>query len=64
MNDEIIKEEQIYMQDIICKAVQSNPKKSDFEIYNIVYSNLNIGSIETISMILKLIKLNKQLLLG
>lgn len=63
MNDEIIKEEQIYMQDIICKAVQSNPKKSDFEIYNIVYSNLNIGSIETISMILKLIKLNKQLLL-
>lgn len=63
MNDEIIKEEQIYMQDIICKAVQSNPKKSDFEIYNIVYSNLNISSIETISMILKLIKLNKQLLL-
>ena len=63
MNDEIIKEEQIYMQDIICKAVQNNPKKSDFEIYNIVYSNLNISSIATICMIIKLIKLNKQLLL-
>ena len=63
MNDEIITEEQIYMQDIICKAVQCNPQKSDFEIYNIIYSNLNIGNIQTISTILRLIKLNKQLLL-
>ena len=63
MTDEIITEEQMYMQDIICKAVQNNPKKNDFEIYNIVYSNLNIGSIEAISTILRLIKLNKQLLL-
>ena len=59
---EIISENQIYMQDVICDAVSQNPTAPDFIIYNQVVKQINVYDMETVVEILDLIKLNKLML--
>jgi hypothetical protein len=49
------------MQDVICDAVQKNPKKDDFEIYNDIMGRkmLDVLNLKTAMKILELIKMNK-----
>lgn len=59
MHDELINSNDIYMQDVVCTAVASNPDAEDFVLYNIISTMLDIPSLETTDKILSLIKLNK-----
>ena len=59
MTDELINASEIYIQDIVCSAVASNPSADDFTLYNIISTMVEISSLETVGKILNLIKLNK-----
>ena len=64
MNDEILKPEEMYIQDIVYKSVAEDPRADIIEIYNMIYSKLDIGDMCRVKTILQLIKTNKQLLMN
>lgn len=59
VNDELINSNEIYIQDMVCTVVASNPRADDFALYNQISTMINIESLETVSRILSLIKINK-----
>ena len=59
---EIISENQIYMQDVICSAVLENPNANDFAIYNQVVKYVDVSDMKTVAKILDLIRINKLML--
>jgi hypothetical protein len=63
MHDELVDMSEIYLQDIVCSAVFSNPKADDFALYNIISTMTDIQSLEMTDRVLTLIKLNKTALL-
>jgi hypothetical protein len=57
---EIIKDNEMYIQDIIQGAVfNSDDRVSDIDIYNSIVDQLNITSIDAVARILYLIRLNR-----
>ena len=63
MRDELLRSDEIYLQDIICDAVLVNPKAEDFQIYNHVVQMYDVECFETAIRILELIKINKYALM-
>ncbi len=59
MENEILRENDIYLQDVVCSTVAENLDKSDFDIYNMVSSQVDIFDLETTVKVLDLIKINK-----
>ena len=59
MENEILRENDIYLQDVVCSTVAANLDKSDFDIYNMVSSQVDIFDLETTVKVLDLIKINK-----
>ena len=59
MHDELISSSEIYMQDIVCSVVSSNPSADDFILYNTISTMIEIPTMEITSKILALIKINK-----
>ena len=59
LNDEIISSSDLYLQDIVCSIVFSNPKEDDFVIYNKVVDMVDVNEMNDLIKILNLIKLNK-----
>lgn len=59
MGNEILRENDIYLQDVVCNIVAENLDKSDFDIYNMVSSQVDIFDLETTVKVLDLIKINK-----
>lgn len=59
MHDELINSNEIYIQDMVCTVVASNPRADDFALYNTISTMVNIESLETTERILTLIKMNK-----
>ena len=59
MENEILRENDIYLQDVVCNTVAENLDKSDFDIYNMVSSQVDIFDLETTVKVLNLIKINK-----
>ena len=59
MENEILRENDIYLQDVVCSTVAENLDKSDFDIYNMVSSQVDIFDSETTVKVLDLIKINK-----
>lgn len=59
MENEILRENDIYLQDVVCLTVAENLDKSDFDIYNMVSSQVDIFDLETTVKVLDLIKINK-----
>ena len=59
MENEILRENDIYLQDVVCSIVAENLDKSDFDIYNMVSSQVDIFDLETTVKVLDLIKINK-----
>lgn len=59
MESEILRENDIYLQDVVCSVVAENLDKSDFEIYNMVSSRVDIFDLKTVIKVLDLIKINK-----
>ena len=59
LNDNIIGAGDLYLQDVVCAIVFSNPKEDDFEIYNKVVKMVDVNDIDDVNKILNLIKLNK-----
>ena len=59
MGNEILRENDIYLQDVVCNIVAENLDKSDFDIYNMVSSQVDIFDLDTTVKVLDLIKINK-----
>ena len=59
MENEILRENDIYLQDVVCSTVAENLDKSDFDIYNMVSAQVDIFDLETTVKVLDLIKINK-----
>ena len=59
MENEILRENDIYLQDVVCSTVAENLDKSDFDICNMVSSQVDIFDLETTVKVLDLIKINK-----
>ena len=64
MKDNLIKSDEIYLQDIVCLNVMKNPNMNNFDLYNQIVEMLDVYDIKTIETIFKLIKMNKQALLN
>ena len=64
MEDDVIRYEEIYLQDIVCDAVAKSPRADDFLIYNAIATRVDIPSMDITERILALIKLNKTALLN
>lgn len=59
MKEEMIKSNEIYLQDVVCSVVEKNPTADDFILYNTVSTMVDIPTLDTAKRLLKLIKLNK-----
>ena len=63
MHDEIITANEIYLQDVVCDVVTSNPQEDDLVLYNKIVTMVDVLDFETTSRILTLIRLNKTALI-
>lgn len=59
MGDELIKANEIYLQDVVCDVVQNHPTADDVAIYNIVCTMVDVPALQTVKKIIDLIRINK-----
>lgn len=59
---DILKPEEIYLQDVVYSVVSSHKDMDDLQLYNLVIQMVDTNSFENVKKILELIRLNKILL--
>jgi len=59
MQDELLRADEIYIQDIVCSVVAANPQMDDFGLYNVISTMVEVSSLHTVNRILALIRINK-----
>lgn len=64
MKDELIRFDEIYLQDIVCSVVLNNPNMNNFDLYNQIVEKIDVCDLKTIETVFRLIKMNKQALLN
>ena len=61
--DEILKPEEIFLQDVVFSVVSAHPDMDDVALYNLIIQMTDIDSISNVEKILDLIRINKKILL-
>lgn len=59
---DILKPEEIYLQDVVYSVVAAHKDMDDLQLYNLVIQMVDTNSFENVKKILELIRLNKILL--
>lgn len=60
--EELLKSEEIYLQDIVHSVVANNLNLDDVALYNLIIEMTDIHSFDNVEKILELIRLNKRIL--
>ena len=61
--DEILKPEEIFLQDVVFSVVSAHPDMDDVALYNLIIQMKDIDSFSNVEKILDLIRINKKILL-
>ena len=60
--DEILKPEEIFLQDVVFSVVSAHPDMDDVALYNLIIQMTDIDSFSNVEKILDLIRINKKIL--
>ena len=61
--DEILKPEEIFLQDVVFSVVSAHPDMDDVALYYLIIQMTDIDSFSNVEKILDLIRINKKILL-